>query len=70
MCLPFRRHRTLDHLRSRDLDRTSTPAILHHTPAILGTNHILPRTSTQPPTTLGLFSRLNNRLQRAYARRH
>lgn len=69
MCLSLRRHRSLDHPRSPDLDRTSPPAILHYPPTIFGTNHRLPRTSAEPSTTLGLFPRLNNRLQRAHARR-
>lgn len=70
LCFPLRRHRSLDDLRSPDLARTSTIAILHQTPVIFGTDHGLPCTSAEPATTPGLFTRLDDWLQCAYACRH
>jgi hypothetical protein len=68
LCFPLRRHRPMDRLRAPDIARTSTPALLHHTPFALRTNHRLPRPSAKLATASYLLSRLNDRLQCLHAR--
>jgi hypothetical protein len=69
MCLPLRRHRSMDRLCGPDIARNSTPALLHHAAIAIRTNHSLPRACAKLATASDLFLRLDNRLQCLHARR-
>jgi hypothetical protein len=66
--LSLRRPRSLDPLRTPDIPRTSTPALLHHAVFSLSTNHYLARSSAKLAITSDLLPRLYHRLQCAHAR--